>query len=117
MNFGTNARWLLASFFLVFFGVAAARAENWPQWRGPNNDGISGETHLPAEWSATKNLAWKLPLPGMSGATPAVWSDRIFLTSEDGNDLVLLCISTEGKQLWKRKLGSGRRRFGFGRGG
>jgi outer membrane protein assembly factor BamB len=88
--------------------TGAVRAENWPQWRGPNGDGISKEINLPTRWSATENVAWSLPLPGMGGSTPAVWGERIFLTSEDGNDLVLLCVSTEGKELWKRKLGSGR---------
>jgi outer membrane protein assembly factor BamB len=91
--------------------VAAGRAENWPQWRGPNNDGISGETNLPAEWNATQNIVWNLPLPGMSGATPAIWGDRIFLTSEDGDDIVLLCVSTQGKKVWKRKLATGKARF------
>jgi outer membrane protein assembly factor BamB len=97
--------------FLLAVGPAVAHAENWPQWRGPTNDGISRETNLPTEWSATKNLVWKLPLPGMSGATPAVWDDRIFLTSEDGDDVVLLCISTGGRELWKRKLATGKARF------
>jgi outer membrane protein assembly factor BamB len=100
----------------MWAGVAAPGAENWPQWRGPAGDGISTETKLPAEWSATKNVAWTLPLPGMSGATPAVWKDRIFLTSEDGNDIVLLCVSSKGKELWKRKLGTGKRRYMRGEG-
>ena len=67
---------------------AAARADNWPQWRGPTNDGICKETNLPAEWSETKNVVWKLPMPGMAGSTPAIWGERIFLTSEDGNVLL-----------------------------
>ena len=89
----------------------AARAENWPHWRGPNYDGVSAETNLPAEWDPGKNLAWVLPLPGMGGSTPVVWGDRIFLTSEDGNDLVLMCVGTDGKELWKRKVGEGRLRY------
>jgi len=83
-------------------------AENWPQWRGPDNDGISKETNLPTKWSATQNVAWTLPMPGMAGSTPIVWGDRIFLTSADGDDLVLLSVSTAGKELWKRKIGSGK---------
>jgi outer membrane protein assembly factor BamB len=94
-------------------GVARARAENWPQWRGPNGDGISTETKVPTEWSGTTNIVWKLPLPGMSGATPIVWGERIFLTSEDGKDVVLMCVSTKGKELWRRKLGTGKRRFRY----
>jgi outer membrane protein assembly factor BamB len=91
--------------------VGTARAENWPQWRGPNNDGISGETNVPSEWSESKNVIWKIELPGMSGSTPVVWNDRIFLLSEDGEDVVLMCVGTDGKEIWKRKLGTGKRRF------
>jgi outer membrane protein assembly factor BamB len=87
-----------------------AAADNWPQWRGPTNDGISKEKGLPIKWSADENIAWKLPLPGMGGSTPAIWGDRIFLTSEDGTDLVLLCVSTGGKEIWQRKLGTGGRK-------
>jgi outer membrane protein assembly factor BamB len=92
-------------------GVSLAQAENWPQWRGPDGDGICKETGLPVKWSATDNVAWKLPLPGMGGSTPCVWKDRMFLTSADGNDIVLLCISTDGRQLRKSKLGTGEKYF------
>src|SRR5262245_61865256 len=83
----------------------SARADNWPQWRGPEGNGLCRETGLAAEWSAKKNVAWKLALPGMAGSTPIIWGEHIFLTSGDGRDLVLLCVSTAGKELWKRKLG------------
>src|SRR5262245_25733256 len=104
-----HARRVVVTAFVVLSLSAAARADNWPQWRGPENDGVCKETNVPTEWGADKNLAWKLPLPGPSGATPAVWGDRIFLTSEEAaTDVVLLCVSTDGKELWKQKLGSGR---------
>jgi outer membrane protein assembly factor BamB len=104
--FAVPFRGLLIS--LVVLALAGTtRADNWPQWRGPNNDGICKETNIPTKWSADENIAWKLALPGMAGSTPAIWGDHIFLTSEDGTDLVLLAVSTEGKELWKRKLGSG----------
>jgi len=95
----------------LLFGLSAARAENWPQWRGPTDDGISKETNLPVEWSATKNVLWTLKLPGESGATPAIWGDKIFLTSQDGDDVVLLCVGTDGKVRWKQKLASGKAHF------
>jgi outer membrane protein assembly factor BamB len=81
-------------------------AGNWPQWRGPDNDGVSTEKNIPAEWGPDKNIVWTLTMPGMAGSTPVVWGDRIFLTSEDGTDLSLLCIGTNGKQIWKKKVGS-----------
>jgi outer membrane protein assembly factor BamB len=78
----------------------------WPQWRGPDGDGISKETGLPTTWGPTTNIAWKLDLPGRAGATPAVWGDRLFLTSEDlgTKQILLMCVSTGGKELWRKKL-------------
>jgi outer membrane protein assembly factor BamB len=100
-----TCRMLVASCLLMAL-APAARAENWPNWRGPDRDGISHETRLPVVWSETKNIAWKLPLPGKGGATPVIWGDRLFLTAGVNSDLVLLCISTDGKVLWQRKLGT-----------
>ncbi len=82
-----------------------ATVPNWPQWRGPTNDGICTEKNIPTKWSATENILWKLALPGESGGTPVVWGDRIFLTSEDKGTLVLLCVGTDGKEIWKKKVG------------
>ncbi len=83
--------------------------KNWSQWRGPNNRGISDETDVPIQWSQTENIRWRLPLPGEAAATPVVWGDKIFLTSADGSELVLMCVSTEGEELWKRTLAQGNR--------
>jgi outer membrane protein assembly factor BamB len=96
--------WLLAC--LV---TAPLQAENWPQWRGPANDGISHEKNLPTKWSSQENVAWKLALPGQGGATPVVWGDRIFLTSvtEDNSHLVVIGVSTQGKKLWQKGIGEG----------
>lgn len=85
--------------------AAAAHADNWPQWRGPNNDGISTEKNLPTQWSKDKNVVWKFDLPGQGSSTPAVWGERIFLTAQDEQKLVLLCVSTAGKELWRRDMG------------
>ena len=89
-------------------------AENWPQWRGPSLNGLSTEKNLPVRWSATDNVAWKVPLPAWSGSTPIVWNDRIFLNVaedlrvRDGNNLHLWCVDrTNGAVLWKRPLGGG----------
>ena len=94
---------------LLLSVMGAAVAENWQNWRGPRNDGTSLASGLPVQWSKTENVLWRLPLPGPAGATPVVWDDRIFLTSAEGDDLVLLCIRTDSKVLWKRTLGTGNR--------
>lgn len=92
---------------LTSIATTTVQAENWPQWRGPTHNGISTEKNLATEWDNTKNVAWKLKLPGPAGASPVVWGDRIFLTSVDGNNLVLLCASTSGKELWRKTVGRG----------
>lgn len=100
----------------VFVLVGSLSAENWHQWRGPNNDGISHETDVPIQWSQTENVKWRLPLPGEAASTPVVWEDKIFLTSAEGNALVLMCISTEGEELWKQTVGHGNRSVRGGEG-
>src|SRR5437660_1335880 len=91
---------------LSFVNPPVAHAENWPQWRGTKFDGISSETNLPATWSKTENVAWRLPLPGPGGSTPCIWDKHIFVTSVDGNDLVLIAADTSGKLLWKKVVAS-----------
>jgi outer membrane protein assembly factor BamB len=87
----------------------ALHAENWPQWRGANHDGISQEKGLPTKFSPTEGIAWRLPLPGPAGATPVVWGKQIFLTSVDkaNGDLLLLCVGTDGKEQWREKISEG----------
>ncbi len=85
-------------------------AENWPSWRGPLRNGVSGEKGVPTQWDKTKSVAWRVSLPGQGGATPIVWDNKIFVTSAEGNDLVLICISTDGKELWKQSVGSGNKK-------
>jgi len=94
--------------------AAVSSAENWPQWRGPSLNGLSGERNLPVKWSRTDNVSWKLPLPAWSGSTPIVWGDRIFLNVaddlkvRDGDNLHLWCVDrANGAVLWKRPLGAG----------
>lgn len=108
-------RFSLVAAFLVL-SAAGVRADNWPQWRGANGDGICTEKNVPTEWSESKNVLWKLPMPGMGSSTPAVWGDRMFLTSEAGDDLLVLCVSTQGKELWRKTVSSGKQRFMRGEG-
>lgn len=98
------------SLFLVgvlLAGLSAARAENWPGFRGPRGDGTSLEKGLPLHWSATENVAWKVPVPGRGHASPVVWGDRIFLVSalEEREERILLCLDRRtGKTLWQRTV-------------
>ena len=60
---------------------ANGSGSNWPQWRGPSSQGISTDKGLPTEWSSTKNVQWKTPIPGRGHSSPIVWGKYIFLTT------------------------------------
>ncbi|MEO8436267.1 MAG: PQQ-binding-like beta-propeller repeat protein [Pyrinomonadaceae bacterium] len=68
---------------ISFAGSAPAKSTgtNWPQWRGPDGQGVSTETGLPDEWSGTKNVKWKTPIAGRGHSSPIVWDKKIFLTT------------------------------------
>ncbi len=101
-----NSVLLACALLLVLSGVVVAG--NWPQWRGPFLNGTSDERNLPVKWSATENVAWKLALPGRSGATPIIWGDRVFLNVAEGDELSLWCVDKRlGTVAWKRPLGGG----------
>ena len=86
-------------------------ADNWPQWRGPELNGVSRERGLVTNWTQTENVAWKLPMPSRSGATPIVWNDTIFLNvalHPAQGELELWSVDrNSGAVSWKRPLGGG----------
>src|SRR5215218_9931445 len=100
---------LLVGIFLAT-GICprSTSAENWPQWRGPALNGVSNEKNLPVKWTTEENVVWKVGMPGLSGSTPIIWRDRIFLNVADGDNLFLWCLEkTKGEVLWKQPLGGG----------
>jgi len=71
---------------VVAFAVTARGLEpskevlrNWPQWRGPLAIGVAPEANPPVEWSETKNVRWKVKIPGRGNATPIVWENQVFI--------------------------------------
>lgn len=61
--------------------AATTVSADWPQWRGPNSNGIATAKDLPVEWNDDKNIAWKTAMPSWSGSTPIVVGDRVFVMS------------------------------------
>lgn len=99
-----NSVTLFGSILLI---AGTLHAGNWPAWRGPTGDGISAETNLPTEWSATKNVVWKTPLPGGGNSTPIVWGDKVILTqaTEKGKLRSIFCFNRKtGAELWKHTV-------------
>ncbi|GAB4163053.1 MAG: hypothetical protein Tsb009_39770 [Planctomycetaceae bacterium] len=78
-------------------------AGDWSGFRGPHGTGIAQETALPTEWSKTKNVKWRMPLPGPGNSSPIVSNGRVFITcaEENGTKRNLYCLDRKtGKPLW-----------------
>ena len=78
-------RLLIPLVLLVTAGVApvpSAPADAiWPQFRGTLGRGVSEISSLPMTWSTTKNVAWKIEVPGRGWSSPIVWGDQVIVTS------------------------------------
>ena len=110
--------WLLPSILawgLVITGYAAPK--NWPQWRGPNGDGITQNESVPTNWGESKNLKWKLKLPGPGASSPITWGNQLFLTCYSGYGVSkangnlqslmrhVVCVDTKtGKIQWQKDI-------------
>jgi outer membrane protein assembly factor BamB len=76
-------RALIACTLVLTAAAGAGRAEDWPQWRGPNGNGVSKDTGFPTRWSA-ESVAWKARLGGLGISSPIVSGGRVFVTSQSG---------------------------------
>jgi outer membrane protein assembly factor BamB len=100
---------LVASCLLL--PAAECRAGDWSWWRGPNRNGIAeAGQQPPVQWSETRNVLWKAPIPGRGHASPTVHGDRIYLATADEQrqqqGLIALDRGT-GEQAWITPLSSG----------
>jgi outer membrane protein assembly factor BamB len=88
--------------------LSVAAAANWPQWRGPNRDGISNETGLLQEWPAEgPKLLWQKDDLGDGYSTPSIVGERVFLINNKGNDNEFVqCLSVkDGSPIWQTHIG------------
>jgi outer membrane protein assembly factor BamB len=71
----------LAGSLAIVATTAAAQTpnENWPQWRGPLQNGVAPVANPPTNWSETNNVKWKVKIPGSGQATPIIWDNRVFI--------------------------------------
>jgi outer membrane protein assembly factor BamB len=90
------------------FAGSTASAADWPQWRGPDRDGVSKETGLLEKWpEGGPPLAWKAKGVGTGHASVSVASGRIYTMGDaaDGGSYVHALDAQSGKLLWSTKLG------------
>jgi outer membrane protein assembly factor BamB len=89
-------------------GPLGLPAADWPQWRGPQRNGISAETGLLAEWPKEgPRLVWQVKDIGSGYSTPAVVGDRLYLLSNQGldNEFVQALDAKDGKRVWSQRIG------------
>jgi outer membrane protein assembly factor BamB len=94
---------LAASALILSVGVSGRAPDDWPQWRGPNRDGISVEKGLLKTWpSGGPPLAWKATGAGEGFSSMAVSQGRVFtLGARGGSEYVLAFDAASGKPLWQ----------------
>ncbi len=83
-------------------------AEDWPQWRGPERNGISREQGLLQEWpKAGPKLLWRIAEAGRGYSTPSVVGDRLYLLGNEGldNEFVQALSTLDGHRIWSTRLG------------
>ncbi len=106
----TTCRWMctLAVLFTWYFFASnsPAAAEQWPAWRGPRGNSTSLDTGLSAAWTSERGIAWKTDLPEWGTSTPAIWNDALFVTTQAGEDLLLLKLDSQtGALRWQQTVG------------
>lgn len=96
-----------AALVLLVAGALSASSSDWPQWRGPNRDGISTETGLLKKWpDGGPPLAWKATGLGAGHSTVAISKGRIFTMGDRGEASFVIALNeTDGKEAWSTKLG------------
>jgi outer membrane protein assembly factor BamB len=83
-------------------------ANDWPQWRGPQRNGISQETGLLKEWPKDgPKLQWKVTDIGSGYSTPSVVGEQLYVLANEGleNEFVEALDVKDGKRIWSTKLG------------
>ena len=85
-------------------------SQNWPQFRGPNSQGVADAEKPPIEFGPEKALLWKTPMPG-GVSSPCIWGDRIFLTGFETNrkKLETICVVRKtGSIIWRKEAPEGK---------
>src|SRR5688572_2633628 len=102
-----------ASFFVACSVIATLAAQappggDWPQWRGPARDGLSGETGLLKQWPAGgPPRVWSAANLGAGYGSVAVSGDRVFVQGMQNRQSMVTALNrADGKVLWTKALGS-----------
>jgi outer membrane protein assembly factor BamB len=93
LNFGV----LVATVLLT----ATVMAADWPQWRGPNRDGLVADATIPAAWPKALKEGWKVTV-GVGHASPVMANGKLYIFARQGEEETLLCLDpATGKEIWR----------------
>lgn len=109
------------SLVLLLLSASFAWTADWPNWRGPDNQGHAPDQKAPLAWSRTENIRWRVDLPDAGNSTPVIWGDRVFVTQATDKKMwppnppsggpasaetrSLLCFHrADGKRLWEARV-------------
>jgi outer membrane protein assembly factor BamB len=88
----------------LLIAVAAAAEGQWGRFRGPNGTGVDVAAGYPVEFSPSKNVVWKRPIP-YGQSSPVVADGLLYLTARENGSLTTICIDARtGAELWRRQI-------------
>jgi outer membrane protein assembly factor BamB len=98
---------VLATAPAIPLSAAEAASDNWPQFRGSNASGLAAGAKPPVKFGPAENVAWSIDVP-WSPSSPAIWGERIFLTTFRHGELETRCHGRDdGKLSWARGVKAG----------
>src|SRR6516165_12484330 len=88
---------------VLLLGASGVRAQDWPQWRGPNRDNkVTGFTE-PKTWPKELTQKWSTKV-GVGDASPVLVGDKVYAFTRDGTDEIIHCLDAgKGTEVWKDK--------------
>jgi outer membrane protein assembly factor BamB len=92
-----NIKLLVVTLLVTVTAIAA----DWPQWRGPNRDGLVADAIIPAAWPKTLKEGWKVTV-GVGHSSPVMVNGKIYVFARQGEEETLLCLdAASGKEIWR----------------
>ena len=99
-------KWRVLAFCVLCSVFCVSVSAQWPQWRGPNRDGIVPKASVPAEWPANAKVKWKYDV-GEGYSSPVVSYNRVYVHSrKDPEEIVTALDLTTGQPVWTQKYQS-----------
>ena len=110
MKTSAKLRWKISFLYVALFALTTSLfyAADFPQWRGPQRNGVVKETGLLQEWPKDgPKLLWQVNDIGSGYSTPSIVGDRIYLLGNEGleNEFALALSTKDGSRVWSAKLG------------